>query len=704
MEEIVKYLGNFHPVVLHLPIGAFLFTLLLFAYQKFTNIKLTIPIRLGLIFSFTSAIVSSILGYILQFYGEYDNSLVNFHMWLAVLTTLLIGLIYFLHKKNEDNKYIAHSFVSAVIFMTVTGHYGGSITHGKDYLKLPEINQTVRFVSYDSIHVYNDVVSSIIDSKCVKCHNMSKSKGGLMLTSEGEMIKGGENGKIFLSNNSSDSKLYTYLNLPLNDKMHMPPDGNSQLTENEKNIIKMWIDSGAQFDGFTKIVDDDYSNEILNYLPPLVASVDPPSKNSLIKLIENNFRIERISIESNFIDLKYDGKSFGSKQFNLLLKVSENIQRLDLSNIDFSMINSTKLKKLKNLKYLNLTNTNFNSEDLYFIPETVQILILSKNNIEPENLLEISSRPQLKKVFAYNTVSDHELKKSLADQSNNKIYFGISLQDFSSLEGFPLEKPIIEANGIEINPNPITDINPKFNRTLFVDSISVKVIEAISQPLYRYTTDETQPDSLSSVYNGPVVFTKSGNFNVKAFKKGYRTSIAKSFYFDKIKSRINSYNLLTKAIDPYNNDILFDGQLASLDFRDGKWNGFIHEEDEEKAKQQGRIENSGNLIVDFELPLNKNISEIAISCMESINNGFILLPETISLYDITDDDEELISYLKIPKSTVGEADSKRVFKLSLKSQNIQKVRLKIESNRKLPKGHVAEGQPGWLFIDEIYVL
>jgi hypothetical protein len=40
----------------------------------------------------------------------------------------------------------------------------------------------------------------------------------------------------------------------------------------------------------------------------------------------------------------------------------------------------------------------------------------------------------------------------------------------------------------------------------------------------------------------------------------------------------------------------------------------------------------------------------------------------------------------------------------LKSQNIQKVRLKIESNRKLPKGHVAEGQPGWLFIDEIYVL
>ena len=60
MEEIIKYLGNFHPVILHLPIGAFLFTLLLFIYQKFSKIDLTIPVRLGLIFSFVSAIISSL--------------------------------------------------------------------------------------------------------------------------------------------------------------------------------------------------------------------------------------------------------------------------------------------------------------------------------------------------------------------------------------------------------------------------------------------------------------------------------------------------------------------------------------------------------------------------------------------------------------------------------------------------------------------
>ena len=291
----------------------------------------------------------------------------------------------------------------------------------------------------------------------------------------------------------------------------------------------------------------------------------------------------------------------------------------------------------------------------------------------------------------------------MTNQSNNKLYFGISLKDFSSLEGFPLEKPIVEANGLEINPNPITDINPKFNRILFADSIYIVVNRAISEPTYRYTLNESEPDSLSSEYTKPLVFTKSGNFNVKAFKNGYRNSITKSFYFDKIKANIDNYSLLTKAIDPYNNDILFDGQLASLDFRDGKWNGFIHEENEEKAKQLGRVENSGNLVVDFDLPKNI-VSEIAISCMESINVGFILFPESISLFDISNGKEKLIHSINIPKSSVDQPDSKRVYKLSLKQEKIDRVRLKIKSNRKLPKGHVAEGQPGWLFVDEIFLL
>ena len=64
----------------------------------------------------------------------------------------------------------------------------------------------------------------------------------------------------------------------------------------------------------------------------------------------------------------------------------------------------------------------------------------------------------------------------------------------------------------------------------------------------------------------------------------------------------------------------------------------------------------------------------------------------------------MLHSINIPKSSVDQPDSKRVYKLSLKQEKIDRVRLKIKSNRNLPKGHVAEGLQGWVFVDEIFLL
>ena len=75
-----------------------------------------------------------------------------------------------------------------------------------------------------------------------------------MLTSIEKILIGGEKGDIIKANSVSESRLYTYLNLPLNDKMHMPPDGNVQLTENEKELIKYWIEKERIFIIIKKLV------------------------------------------------------------------------------------------------------------------------------------------------------------------------------------------------------------------------------------------------------------------------------------------------------------------------------------------------------------------------------------------------------------------------------------------------------------------
>ena len=671
MEEIIKYLGNFHPVVLHLPIGAFLFTFLLFISQKYLKSNFDPAVRMGLLFSFITSIITSIFGYILHLNGDYDSVLVDRHMWLAIATTILIGFVLYLHKRQKPYNHVLSSFVFATVLLTITGHNGGSLTHGKDYLKLPDFEKEISIVSYDSIHVFNQVISPILDSKCVKCHNTGKSKGNLMLSSIDKILLGGEKGQIIKSNSSVDSRLYTYLNLPIDDEMHMPPDGNSQLNDNEKELIKLWIDEGADFYNFRKMNDDNFSKEILSFLPKEIASVDPPNRNDLIKLIENEFRIERISTENNFIDIKYQGKSFKQSYLRLLSKVSDNIKRLDLSFVDLSSIDISRVDNFDNLTYLNLNNTKLTTKKLKKLDLDIQTLILSNNNFDISIFDKFISNPTNERVFAYNTISDLDLTKEISANSNDKIYFGVSLDDFAS--NVPLKIPIITPT-----------------QTLFSSPIDVEVVSDITNPDYRYTINGEEPDSLSNLYVGPIKIDRSSNLKFKAFKKGSRPSPVQEVFYRKIAAPITDFKLLSTTVEPYAaKNILSNNEVGSADFRDGTWNGFI--------KSDTR---SGDMIAEFSLP--EEVNEIGISSLTDYG-AYILFPTKIELYDISLGNDELVYSKNISRKFDEENAPLHTFRIPI-NKNLKKVRLKVISNKKLPKGHPAEGEPAWLFIDEIMLL
>ena len=671
MEEIIKYLGNFHPVVLHLPIGAFLFTFLLFVSQKYLKSNFNPAVRMGLLFSFITSIITSIFGYILHLNGDYDSVLVDRHMWLAIATTILIGFVLYLHKKQKPYNHILSSFVFATVLLTITGHNGGSLTHGKDYLKLPDFEKEISIVSYDSIHVFNQVISPILDSKCVKCHNTGKSKGNLMLSSIDKILIGGEKGQIIKSNSSVDSRLYTYLNLPIDDEMHMPPDGNSQLNDNEKELIKLWIDEGADFYNFRKMNDDNFSKEILSFLPKEIASVDPPNRNDLVRLIENEFRIERISVENNFIDIKYQGKSFKQSYLRLLSKVSNNIKRLDLSFVDLSSIDLSRVDDFDNLTYLNLNNTKLTTKKIQKLDLNIQTLILSNNNFDVSVFDKFISNPTNERVFAYNTISDLDLTKEISADSNDKIYFGVSLDDFAS--NVPLKIPIITPT-----------------QTLFSSTIDVEVVSDITNPDYRYTINGEEPDSLSKLYVGPIKIDRSSNLKFKAFKKGSRPSPVQEVFYRKIAASITDFKLLSTTVEPYAaKNILSNNEVGSADFRDGTWNGFI--------KSDTR---SGDMIAEFSLP--EGVNEIGISSLTDYG-AYILFPTKIELYDISLGNDELVYSKNISRKFDEENAPLHTFRIPI-NKNLKKVRLKVISNKKLPKGHPAEGEPAWLFIDEIILL
>ncbi|MGB0881049.1 MAG: c-type cytochrome domain-containing protein, partial [Polaribacter sp.] len=267
-EEIprfVLFLGRFHPLIVHLPIGAIIITFYLDIVGRIRKDYPQKTIQLALGFSSFFAIVACILGYCLSLEGDYNTDSLDIHFWTGILTAFLITVLFIISKSTRKSvkRIFFPFFVLTLISLTVAGHYGSVLTHGEnfitEYASTSPKQKTITQI--DSLQFYNDVVHKILDDKCMQCHNSTKIKGGLSLNSKELLLKGGNNGKIVHINNALNSTLYTNALLPLKDDLHMPPEGKPQLTKNELWLIHYWIDNGLDF---TSKMAKIKSNDTLN--------------------------------------------------------------------------------------------------------------------------------------------------------------------------------------------------------------------------------------------------------------------------------------------------------------------------------------------------------------------------------------------------------------------------------------------------------
>lgn len=77
-----------------------------------------------------------------------------------------------------------------IVVLFVVGHFGGSITHGADYLTLDLSagnKEVKKALSIDSIsalppekqaqvNMYEGLIYPLLDAKCIQCHNSEKKK------------------------------------------------------------------------------------------------------------------------------------------------------------------------------------------------------------------------------------------------------------------------------------------------------------------------------------------------------------------------------------------------------------------------------------------------------------------------------------------------------------------------------------------------
>ena len=98
---------------------------------------------------------------------------------------------------------------------------------------------TVPNASADDV-LWTSHVEPMLKEHCAECHNPTKAKSGLDVSSLQTLLRGGDRGAAVIPGRANDSNLYKFLSS--DSDPHMPPAKHKPLGEEDIGLIKKWIE------------------------------------------------------------------------------------------------------------------------------------------------------------------------------------------------------------------------------------------------------------------------------------------------------------------------------------------------------------------------------------------------------------------------------------------------------------------------------
>lgn len=415
--SITDFIGRFHPALVHLPIGILLIGCLfhLFSFEK----KF---IKTIILWGMVSAIFSVITGYALSLTGDYESSLVNKHQWLGIITAVISIVMYLMLKGNIKTS-VTKIVALLLLFLTgITGHLGGSLTHGEDYLtsgleeKKPKGPAIPPIPNIQEAQVYANAIQPLLEARCYSCHGPNKMKGKLRLDKPEFILKGGEDGKVIVPGKTDKSEIINRLLLPLSDEDHMPPKEKTQLTRNEIELVNWWVANGADFNKkFKELPQPDNIKPVLLSLEmgsaeePIITgipaeNVKAPDEKIIKRLKDAGVIIIPVTQNSNYLSVNFvTAFSTADSVLSLLQSLSTNILWLNLSGTGINDNDIKKIGQLKNITRLNLAKTAITDKGiagLARLPD-LQYINLTGTAVSAQGLLKLAGLKKLKNIYLY---------------------------------------------------------------------------------------------------------------------------------------------------------------------------------------------------------------------------------------------------------------------------------------------------------------
>lgn len=445
LPDILTFFGRFHPLVVHLPIGFLLMAVLVqfsTKWPKFSPLQTYVSYLWGI--GALSALLAVIFGYMLSLSGDYDEDTLFWHKWVGVFVFLTSLSLFYLSKKFEN---INNTLLSGLVLLVLgsliyTGHLGGNLTHGSTYLLEyapnpirglaglpPKAIPRKKVTTLDSADVFLDIVQPMLNNKCTSCHNNSKKKGDLLLTSYQAILKGGENGEIIIPGNAEASELFRRITLPEEHDDFMPSEGKRPLSEMEVDLLAWWIDLGALSEGNVSQLSPEKGilatingylgldkNSLFN------KKVLPPKVELLDSLRNSGFVINRLMKDNQYLEANFSlsERAISSSNIDLLLQLKDQLIWLNLSNSGVKDLHLESLGELENLVKLNLSRNTLSDIGIQHLSKLKNLESLNLYNTQvSERVVDIVSKmTRLKTIYLWNTKNNDSLLKQL--QSENK--------------------------------------------------------------------------------------------------------------------------------------------------------------------------------------------------------------------------------------------------------------------------------------------
>ncbi len=252
----VLFVGRFHPILVHLPIGSLLGLVLfeLICLRRRGEEKFGDTSLLLLMIGATGAVAAVLVGIMLSREGGYEGGNFTLHQAIGIGGTsgILIALALRISAMRSRRGGLMHGyrlvFFLSLAFISLGAHFGGNMTHGSKFLtefapppvakqmtgvekwmlslvekpKDPIADEPgaaptpgadsptppgippppsppavvgdtpLSIAADDSATVFQNLVMPVLTAKCNKCHSEEKSKGDLRMDTHEFILQGGE--------------------------------------------------------------------------------------------------------------------------------------------------------------------------------------------------------------------------------------------------------------------------------------------------------------------------------------------------------------------------------------------------------------------------------------------------------------------------------------------------------------------------------